>query len=831
MQRNKFTHNLALSSMEPGDDDELRPFTEPIRLDSTAALENALPDRGARERSNILQHITSIFKSSRKDDYPEVDPEGPPQSSSEEQVVSAVIVPESHRKQGGVQAFLGVLPLPEAATDESNETHSDQGVLLTLAQEKYTRSKKANYTICALSAIFLVCILGFVCITYISMLPGGALTGEQQINPYIADGKLTKSYMNRKLDPCEDFLNYSMQYWFESVELPEGRGRISYTFDAAKANVSRLLKDILDQDWPYLSPFYRSCQARPEALASRVYPISNWALRISAQTNRSSVFRYMAKLRAETGIDLKLLYSLSIMIDPSRPTQHAYSLNANGFLLPSKPHYNNSDTLAFYQNWVTQVFSFIGFTISPQRVANLVESERQAAQLGLPVDELYDPLKTTNYYTYAELQPLLGPSAFAYLQELSPQLNTSALFIVDDVRYFQNLTLPTLEVLRDTALLRLLKLTLPLLDTAGQALVSNYSEYFGRAPSQDYCQDLTDDYLGWLVAQYYAKEVYEPADKTRVAQIWSLLREKLKLLVGGWDWLDEGSREQALAKYENIEVLAAYPDQWPSYDDWFAEAGVAPLRSDSVLDNVVKLLRASDFQLLKRINQPVNRHDWLMTPTAVNAYYEPTTNVIVLPLAIEQEPFLSSGQPYAGNLAMFWAVVMHEAFHAIDSTGALYDSTGHLTEWMSFYSRNVFNTRVQCIEEQFSEYTVVSSLNHLNGKLVSGEAMADLNGLKLCYSLLQELVLTRNATWDQESKWIDDAYDGLTMEQLFFVKYAQLWAQEIAPSYALELSRTDPHPLAEDRVLGTLSNMESFATAFDCPVGSKYNPRMKCSMD
>lgn len=818
--------------MEPGtSDEELRPFTEAIQLESTATPENALPERGARERSNLLKHITNIFRSSsRQDDYP-TDPERPPPSGSEEEVVSTVIVPESFRKPRGSQTHLDHLPLPEEPTDEYTITHPDQGVLLTLAQEKYSRAKKANYSVCGLSAILLVCILGFVCITYISMLPGGALTGEQQINPYIADGKLTNSYMNRKLDPCEDFLNYSMQHWFESVELPEGRGRFSYTFDAAKANVTHLLREILNQDWPYLSPFYRSCQARPKALASRVYPISNWALRISAQTNRSSVFRYMAKLRAETGIDLKLLFGLSIVIDPSRPTQHAYSLSANGFLLPSKPHYSNPATLAFYQNWVREVFSFIGFTISPQRVANLVESERQAAQLGLSVDELYDPLETTNYYTYPELAGLLGPSAFAYLQELAPLLNASALFIVDDVRYFQNLTLPTLEVLRDTALLRLLKLTLPLLDTAGESLVSNYSQYFGRAPSQEYCQDLTDGYLGWLIAQYYAKEVYEPADKTRVAQIWSLLREKLKLLVGDWSWLDEDSREQALAKYESIEVLAAYPDEWPSYDDWFSEAGVAPLRSDSVLDNVVKLLRVSDFQLLKRINQPVDRHDWLMTPTAVNAYYEPSTNVIVLPLAIEQEPFLSSGQPYAGNLAMFWAVVMHEAFHAIDSTGALYDSTGRLTEWMSSYSRNVFNTRVQCIEEQFSEYTVVSSLNHLNGKLVSGEAMADLNGLKLCYSLLQELVLTRNATWDQESKWIDDAYDGLTMEQLFFVKYAQLWAQEISPSYALELSRTDPHPLAEDRVLGTLSNMESFATAFDCPVGSKYNPRMKCSMD
>lgn len=527
-------------------DEELRPFTEAIHLESKANPEDSPPDSLSTQHQ-VLRRIAGIFRGKSRSH----ESDG---SGDEEDVVSATHpVTEVHRKAGGSAAYLGLDPLFEPVTDDSTISHSDQGVLLTRAEEKYRRAKRTNWCLCTLSAIFLSCILVFVCITYISMLPGGGLTGEQQINPYIADGKATKSYMNRKLDPCENFLNYSMQYWFESTSLPEGRGRKSFSFDTARTNVSSLLKQILERDWPYLSPFYRSCQARPDALVNRVYPISNWALRISALNNRSAVFRYMAKLRGESGIDLGLLFSLSTTIDPLRPTEHAYALSANGFLLPSKPHYNNPETLAFYQDWITRVFSFIGFTINPQRVANLVESERQAAQLGLTVDELYDPLVTTNYYSYVQLQTLLGPSAFAYLQDM--QLNTSARFIVDDVRYFQNLTLPTLEVLRDTALLRLLKLTLPLLDVQGEQLISNYSQYFGRAPSQDYCQDLTDDYLGWLVAKYYADEVYEPKDKTRVAEIWSLLREKLKLLVGDWTWLDEESREQALAKYENIEVL------------------------------------------------------------------------------------------------------------------------------------------------------------------------------------------------------------------------------------------------------------------------------------
>lgn len=40
----------------------------------------------------------------------------------------------------------------------------------------------------------------------------------------------------------------------------------------------------------------------------------------------------------------------------------------------------------------------------------------------------------------------------------------------------------------------------------------------------------------------------------------------------------------------------------------------------------------------------------------------------------------------------------------------------------------------------------------------------------------------------------------------------------------------DDHTIAKYRVIGPISNLREFSDEFNCPIGSKMNPRHKCEV-
>jgi putative endopeptidase len=720
--------------------------------------------------------------------------------------------------------------------DEETVSSPDQTSLLQQLQTtkgKYKRVKRASFALLSFSAVLLVFILFFAFVAY----TGSGILSDSENNPYLEDGNRTLSWMKPEIDPCEDFAGYAVGAWTDSVTLPKGAKQISLTFGTAQDNMREKLQSIVAARWPYLRPFYDSCLATPSSLPSataRMAPIAHWVMKISSAVDTGQLFIVIARMRWDSGLDVAFPFTTGPTINPKNSSRYLLSVEQRGFLLPAKAYYNEVDTITFYRGWIQQMFAQVGLPLDTTQANNMIAMETLLSGNTLDMEQQYDPYVTYNPIDRTALNLMVGGQVYGYFTALNL---TNLPTTLDDVYYFTRLssimTDNNLETIKNLVLLHLFYQTFPYIDDQTRLVKTGLAAYIqGVNPStkQQYCVDLTVSNLGMLVSHYYIVQYFDEANRNATADMFAALVVRYKTFISSWTWMDSATKAKALEKYDKLVLLLEHPVEWTNYDKLLASLQLPPFSSTLLLNNVLKLSLAYERKTAASIKLPVDLQVWSMDPVDINAYYNPAKNQVVVPAAMMEYPFFSATTlPYASRLAMLCAVLAHELWHLIDKSGAEYNANGILEDWQSTATRAGFETRVDCVAAQFSALTVDAS-HWLNGQLVAGEAMADLNGLTQVYEMLiQHLELT-DASSDLEEKLVKDAYNNLTPQKVFFIKFAQLWAAKSSPGYDLALSRSDPHPPNKDRLLGTLRNMDGFANTFNCPVGSTYSLATKCSM-
>ena len=206
-----------------------------------------------------------------------------------------------------------------------------------------------------------------------------------------------------------------------------------------------------------------------------------------------------------------------------------------------------------------------------------------------------------------------------------------------------------------------------------------------------------------------------------------------------------------------------------------------------------------------------------MTPPTVNAYYSPSNNEIVFPAGILGPPFFNATADDAVNYGAIGAVIGHEMTHGFDDQGRQYDAKGNLSDWWQPADAAAFKTKAQCIVDEFDAFEPAPGA-HENGRLVQGEAVADLGGLTIAYKAFERTPQAK----------AHKTIDGYTPEQRFFLAYAQVWRSIATEGYIRQIAATNEHPWDKYRVLGTLSNMPEFQAAFKCAATDKMVRKDRC---
>lgn len=237
------------------------------------------------------------------------------------------------------------------------------------------------------------------------------------------------------------------------------------------------------------------------------------------------------------------------------------------------------------------------------------------------------------------------------------------------------------------------------------------------------------------------------------------------------------------------------------------------------------VLRARAFKSrldMAKIGKPVDRNEWEMTPQTVNAYFNPLMNEIAFPAGILQAPFFDAGADDAINYGGIGMVIGHEMTHGFDDQGSKFDAQGNLRNWWTESDCGAFNERIKLIKELYGSFFIAGGI-HLKPDLVSGEAAADLGGLKVAYLALMKALGNRPRSTDE---------NGFTDEQRFFLSFAQVFAFKHREEDERMKAERDPHPLPRFRVNGTVCNLSEFAAAFGLPEDAPIMlpPEKRCDL-
>jgi putative endopeptidase len=307
--------------------------------------------------------------------------------------------------------------------------------------------------------------------------------------------------------------------------------------------------------------------------------------------------------------------------------------------------------------------------------------------------------------------------------------------------------------------------------------------------------------MGQAIGRVYVARYFPPAAKAQIDDLVAQLRLALEGRIERVDWMSAATKSKALDKLARFNVKIAYPDKWRDYS-------ALEVMPDDLVADVQASRRFAWQRQVVRLNSPVDRDEWSMSPQIVNAYYDPNLNEIVFPAGILQPPFFDPAADPAVNYGGIGAVIGHEMTHGFDDEGRKYDGAGVLSTWWTDADAAEFNARAAVLGRQYDGYEPFPGV-HVKGDLTMGENIADLGGA------LVALDAYHHSLGDKPAPVLD----GLTGDQRFFLSYAQSWRQKSTDASIRQQIVSDPHAPVQYRVNGVVRNMDAWYRAFDVKPG------------
>ncbi|CAM1330637.1 ECE2 (predicted) [Pycnogonum litorale] len=196
-------------------------------------------------------------------------------------------------------------------------------------------------------------------------------------------------------------------------------------------------------------------------------------------------------------------------------------------------------------------------------------------------------------------------------------------------------------------------------------------------------------------------------------------------------WMDDKTRKNAFKKLNSFIYTMGYRSG--ILNKTVMTKFLASFKfTDNPYENRKQLLVSEFMEFADYLGKPIDRRIFRIYGSVahkIDAYYHPVLNTAIVTAGLVNA-FYSLRNPQFRNYAKIGAIFLHEVTHGFDSSGRERDHNGILNNWWSAQSLKNFNERVDCIVNQFNNYTFFGQ--KLNGKQTLMENIAD-SGIRLAY--------------------------------------------------------------------------------------------------
>jgi putative endopeptidase len=679
------------------------------------------------------------------------------------------------------------------------------------------------------------CLMSAFTLTCVAQSPATA-PAEQQFPPIPG---FDPTAMNTRADPCTDFYQYACGNFANVHPIPSDLPEFDEFANLYEFN-TQALHEILEKaaaaqaaagsNEQKIGDYYRSCMDTDAIEQKGLAPLQPDLDRIASLEDKKDLPALVAHLN-QMGVGV--FFDFGSQQDFQDATREIAYIDQGGLGLPEKDYYLKTDATSVklrqeYVEHIRKMLGLLGYGPDEAEAAagHVMDLETALAKGSMGVVDRREPEKIyhmTPVDKFAATAPLLSAKQYMALMGAPA---------VDQLNVASPAFFPALNKAIDDTDLATIKayLRVHLADSFAMRLPKAFDDenfdFYGRkltgTPEQQArwkrCVNATDGALGEALGQLYVEKYFTPDMKAATLQMVRDIEAAMGKDISGLDWMSTTTKAKAEDKLNMVADKIGYPNKWRDYSALTIEAGDALGNSE----------RARAFEVayqLNKIGKPVNRDEWQMTPPTVNAYYDPSMNDINFPGGILQPAFYDKDATDATNYGHIGAVVGHELTHGFDDQGAKFDGQGNLHNWWTPADKAKFEAKTNCLVQEYGSFTAVDDVK-VNGKLTLGENTADNGGVRIALMALMAREAMKSAAASQtEEQASEHSY---TMQQQFFIGYAQNWCSNERPEFIRMLANVDPHSPDALRVKGVLVNTPEFAQAFGCKAGQPMAPVKSC---